>query len=113
VEPIAIWRAKYYQPGVWDGAGADNAIADYLAGLHRQSYGNTVWAAKFESTAQAAETAPKIAAAAHLKKEKDGYSGDQPTPGNGPSSGALSLWQNQEWVFMSTLPREVRIRGTR
>jgi hypothetical protein len=115
VEPIAIWRAKYYHAGVWDGAGADSAVAEYLAGLHRQSYGNTIWAARFSDASQAKDAAGKIAAAAHLRKDKDdeGWFGVQPPPGNDRTSGPLSLWQNNDWVFMSTLPREVRVHAGR
>ena len=79
--------------------------SEYDAGLHRRSYGNTLWAAQFSDAKQAAEAAVKIAAAAHLRKDKTGWSGQQPPMGfEKQSGGPLAMWQKSDWVFMSTLP---------
>jgi hypothetical protein len=105
VEPREIWQAKYYLPAAWDGAGADRAFANFAAGLHRRACGNTVWCARFDSAAQAAPAAAKIADAAKLKKTPDGWVGSQPPYGpQKESAGPLALWQHGEWVVMCTLP---------
>ena len=105
IEPREIWRAKYYLPGAWDGAGADMAFEDYSYGLHRRAYGNTLWAARFDSPTQAAQAAPKIAAAARLKKDGSAWVGAQPPySSEKESSGPLALWQHGPWLIMSTLP---------
>lgn len=110
VEPQLIIRAKYYQKGVWDAPGAENSEPEYHAGLHRLSFGNSLWAAKFESTEQAAAAAPIIAKAAHLRKQQGTYVGQQPPwawgKGTDITSGPLALCQKGAWVFMSTLPRD-------
>ena len=108
--PREIWRAKYYRDGVWDGEGEVHAFDQYSFGLHRRAYGNTLWLARFASTADAAAQAPKIAAAANLKPEGRRWVGKQPpyaggaNAGETDSAGPLSLWQQGEWVSMSTLP---------
>lgn len=105
VEPQAIWRAKYFPPGAWDGAGAARAFDNYSAGLHRRAYGNTLWCAQFGSAAAAAQAAPKIAAAANLRRVGDVWTGAQPPYGpEKASAGDLALWQQNDWVLMSTLP---------
>lgn len=110
VEPLEIWRAKYHRSGSWDGAGAQHAFAHYSAGLHRRAYGDTLWAARFESKQMAAQAAAKIAAAANLQQKKGIYMGDQPPyanvtyAGETKSAGPLTLWQSDTWVLMSTLP---------
>ena len=105
IEPREIWRAKYFRPGVWDGAGAASAFVNYSAGLHRRATGNTVWAARFASEAEAQTAAPKIAAAAKLKKEGAIWKGAQPPFSTEKESpGTLSLWQRGEWALMRTLP---------
>jgi hypothetical protein len=108
--PREIWRAKYYRDGAWDGEGEAHAFDQYSFGLHRRAYGNTVWMARFASAAQAAAQAPKIAAAANLKPDGKRWTGKQPpyaggtNAGETDSAGPLSLWQQDEWVLMSTVP---------
>lgn len=105
VEPRLIWRAKYYRPGAWDGAGAANAFDDYSNGLHRRAYGNTLWLAQFASPQEAAAAAPKIARAAHLHLNGGQWTGAQPPYGfDKTSAGPLKLWQHEDWIVMSTLP---------
>lgn len=110
-EPEEIWRFKYYEPGAWDAAGSAGAFADYAAGLHRRAYGSTLWAARFTTAKSASEAAPRIAVAAQLAHEGTQWIGKQPPyatgtyPGEKPSAGSLSLWQQDRWVLMNTLPR--------
>jgi hypothetical protein len=110
VAPREIWRAKYYREGAWDGEGEVHAFDEYSYGLHRRAYGNTVWMARFASPVEAAAQAPKIAAAANLKPQGKRWTGKQPpyaggtNAGESDSAGPLSLWQQGEWVVMSTLP---------
>jgi hypothetical protein len=106
VAPRVIWRFKYARPGVWDAGGAENAMANYAAGLHRRAYGNTLWAAQFADAGEAAAAAPKIAKAARLHRAGAAWQGPQPpyawdteTP-----PGETRLWQRGEWLLMSTLP---------
>jgi hypothetical protein len=107
-EPSEIWRVKYFRAGAWDGVGSVSAFDNYAAGLHRRAYGNTLWLARFKDAAQAAQSTPKIAAAAHLQEADGGWSGMQPAyangtyPGERKSAGPLTLWQRGEWVAMST-----------
>jgi hypothetical protein len=114
-EPVEIWRAKYFRPGVWDGAGAISAMDNYAAGLHRRAYGNTIWLARFSSSTEAQAAAPKIATAAKLAAQGTQWIGVQPpyangtVPGEQPSSGSLKLWQRAEWLIMSTLPVDVAL----
>ncbi|MDE1163387.1 MAG: hypothetical protein PW792_15800 [Acidobacteriaceae bacterium] len=109
VEPTEIHRFKYYRAGAWDGKGAVAAFDNYSFGLHRRAYGSTLWLAKFVSEAEAAEAAPKIAATAKLAKKGDRWDGSQPSYGfvppgqQGAPAGPLRLWQEKEWVLMSTL----------
>jgi len=105
VEPLEIWRAKYYAPGVWDKAGAAAAIAEYMGGLQRRAYGNTLWAARFADPGAAAAAAAKIADAAGLKKGGNHWGGPQPPIGFDPHpGGSLTVWQHGAWVLISTLP---------
>ncbi len=114
-EPLEIWRAKYFRPGVWDGAGAIKAMDNYAAGLHRRAYGNTIWLARFSTLAEAQAAAPKIATAAKLTAQDNQWIGVQPpyangtVPGEQPSSGSLKLAQRAEWLIMSTLPADVAL----
>jgi hypothetical protein len=104
-EPQIIWRGKYYRPGEWDAGGADNAMKDFNAGLHRRSYGNTVWVAQFASPAEAASAATKIAAAAHLQKKKDEWTGSLGSYGfEKVNAGPLVLQVKGQWVMMSSVP---------
>jgi hypothetical protein len=105
VMPRAIWRWKYYRPGVWDGAGEARAAEQYVAGLHRRAFGNAFWAAEFSSPQEAERAAPKIAGGARLKRQGDAWSGDQSSYGfSKESPGPLVLWQTGVWLLMSTLP---------
>jgi hypothetical protein len=108
--PAEIWRAKYFLPGVWDGKGAEAAFDAYSNGLHRRAYGNTLWMANFASSTEAAQAAPKIAAAARLGRAGAFWVGQQPAyAGNGyvgekTIPGPIRLWQQDNRVMMSTLP---------
>ncbi len=105
VQPQEIWRAKYHKPGVWDGAGADNAIGAYFAGLQRRAYGNTLWMARFRDEAEAKVAMPKIAAAANLKKEGELWRGQQVPYGNDTTSpGPILLQQRGAWLLLCTVP---------
>lgn len=109
VLPQQILRFKYYRVGAWDGKGAITAFDAYSNGLHRRAYGSTLWLAKFASVQEAAAAAPKIAGSAKLTKNADRWTGAQPMyangtyPGERKSSGPLELWQDKEWLAMSTL----------
>jgi hypothetical protein len=110
ISPQEIWRIKYYKPGVWSAPGASAAFENYSAGLHRRAYGNTLWIARFNSADEAASAAAKIAANAKLPKKEGIYVGKQPVlapTGSPESAGPLSLWQEGNWVLMSTLPQGV------
>jgi hypothetical protein len=105
--PLCIWRWKYYRPGVWDGAGEVRAAEQYVAGLHRRAFGNTLWAAEFSSAQEAKRAGSKIAASAKLKRQGDAWEGQQPSLGFGNQSpGPLVLWQSDVWLLMSTLPAD-------
>jgi len=109
VEPLDIWRAKYYAPGVWDGAGIRSTFFNYAAGLHRRAYGNTAWIASFENPTQASTAATKIAAAAHLVPFSTGWSGHLPAfawgnslLGDSPIPGTLDLTCTGASLLMRT-----------
>jgi hypothetical protein len=105
VKPKEMWRFKYFVPGGWDGAGYAYARADYLAGLHRRAFGNTLWLARFANATEAQAAISKIAEAAKLKPVANGWAGLQPALSMAPEDapGPLGLWQHGEWVVMSTL----------
>jgi hypothetical protein len=106
--PRVIWRWKYHRRGSWDGAGAELAFDHYAAGLHRRAYGDTLWAAQFASAAEAAQAAPKIAAAAKLTRHGHLWEGEQSPYGFQKAvAGPLTLWTTGPWVIMSTLPRDL------
>lgn len=113
VEPLQIWRAKYHKQGVWDGRGAATAFDAYSTGLHRRAYGSMLWHAQFRDAKEAEEVAPKIASAARLAASGKQWHGAQPAyangtyPGERPSSGPITLWQQDEWLLMSTLDAEI------
>jgi hypothetical protein len=109
--PVSIWRAKYLTPDAWAKANAYAAFDAYSFGLHRRAYGNTRWIAQFGSPSDAATAAPKIAAAAQLKKTGAVWIGNQPyyndnKPPNNPGRGPLALWQSGSAVLMSTIPND-------
>ena len=98
-EPSRVFAVKYHRPGVWDGAGAESAIGNFLAGLHRAAYGNTVLVAEFSSTARAE------AAAGRLNREKRiaaSHKGD----GKNPEKPPVRCFSRGVWLLMSTLPEE-------
>jgi hypothetical protein len=114
IEPAEIWRAKYYKPGSWDVAGSAGAFDAYSSGLHRRAYGNTLWMARFASAADSGKAGPAIAAAAKI----GGFNASQPgaratgvqpayssgtNPGDHPSSGPLTLFQQNQWLLMQTI----------
>jgi hypothetical protein len=111
--PRTIWRAKYYKKGNWDTPKAAGSFDNYMAGLHRRAYGNTVWLAQFSTPAEAASAAPKIAAAARLPFRNGQWTGEQPdysTPGqkyeDGKTSpGTLTLTHADDWVMMTAMQR--------
>jgi hypothetical protein len=107
-KPLQIWQFKYYVPGVWDGAGVHRSIPQYLAGLHRMAYDNTLWVAQFSSDAEAASAARQIATNSHWK-QKDAEWISVPTPPamgskESPVARTIRLWSNGDSVFISTLP---------
>lgn len=107
IAPRTIARFKYFKPGEWDYAGSKFARTAYQAGLHRRSYGNTLWAAQFSDEGEAVRSAGLIAAAAKLQAKPGGvwtgtaapHSDDKDEP-----AGPLTLWAGGHWIFMSTLP---------
>jgi hypothetical protein len=111
--PSAIWRVKYSEPGAWDGAAPLEALAprQFLAGLHRRAFGNTLWIAQFASPTEASAAAKQIADAAHLQPTGSGWSGPQPfgnttAEPHAPASAApppLTLWTNGSAVLLSTV----------
>ncbi|MFC6644175.1 hypothetical protein ACFQBQ_00920 [Granulicella cerasi] len=109
LEPLQMARFKYYRAGAWDGKGAAAAFDNYSFGLHRRAYGNTLWLARFASESDASAAAPKIAATAKLTRSGERWTGVQPAYGFAPPgqqsapAGPLQLWQQKEWVLMSTL----------
>jgi hypothetical protein len=109
VLPRTIWRVKYFSKGNWDSPGAAGSFDNYAAGLQRRSYGNTLWLAQFADAAEASAAAPKIAAAAHLKREGSDWTGRQPSYANNKyagetdSAGSLSLRQSDDWVLMTAM----------
>ena len=108
VEPAVIWREKFYQPGVWDLGGEDHSLKAFSDGLHRRSYGDTLWAAQFESPSAASAAALEIAKSAHLNKTRDHWTGKQgPLGPEKESAGPLSLEVKGSWVLMSTVPAEL------
>jgi hypothetical protein len=112
--PLEIWQVKYYKPGVWDKPGAAAAFENYSAGLHRRAYGNTLWLARFKSADEAAAALPKIAHQAQLSDRKGLFQGQQPYYGSPTPEdvrGSLSLWQRDDWILMSTLPKGVAEEG--
>ena len=86
----------------WDAGGVDSAIADYLAGLHRRTFANTLWTGVFASPEATTAAAEKIAAAADLTKAANGT-----WKGHGKSGGGepIELSINGSTVYMSDLPR--------
>ncbi len=109
VLPRTIWRVKYFSRGNWDSPGAAGSFDNYAAGLHRRSYGNTLWLAQFAGASEASAAAPRIAAAAHLKREGSEWSGRQPSYANNKyageteSAGTLSLRQSDDWLLMAAM----------
>jgi len=107
-EPLSIWRVKYHEPGQWDGAGEVASFHNYSAGLHRRSYGNTVWAAAFSNETIASVSAPLIAKAAGLHPSNSRWQGNLPAYawgipelGDAPHPGSLELWVESAFVLMS------------
>jgi hypothetical protein len=109
IEPLSIWRAKYYEPGQWDGAGEVSSFHNYAVGFHRRAYGNMVWAARFASDAVALSVAPLIAKAAQLSVEASRWRGTLPqyawglpVMGDGPQTGITELWVDGPYVLMAS-----------
>jgi hypothetical protein len=115
VMPRSIWQAKYYAPGVWDGAGQITSFQNYAAGLHRRAYGNAVWTASFGSPSEAAMAAPRIASAAKLKPSGSvSWTGDLPpyawalpVMGDAPSTGTLELRVVRDAVLLSAISKKL------
>ena len=115
VMPRSIWQAKYYAPGVWDGAGQITSFQNYAAGLHRRAYGNAIWAASFGSPSEATTAAPRIASAAKLKPSGSAsWTGDLPpyawalpVMGDAPSTGTLELRVVGEAVLLSAIIKKL------
>ncbi|MDE1178845.1 MAG: hypothetical protein PW789_19900 [Edaphobacter sp.] len=115
VMPLSIWQAKYYEKGQWDSAGQIASLYQYATGLHRRAYGNAVWAARFSSAAEAAQAAPRIAAAAKLKPAGSShwtgdlprYAWGMPVMGDGDSTGTLELRLDGDSVLLIALARRM------
>jgi hypothetical protein len=97
--PISIWRAKYFERGQWDGAGAISSFHNYSVGLHRRAYGNTVWVAEFADSATASHAAPLLAAATRMqdggsrwKGTIAAYSSGSAADGDALQNGTLEMW---------------------
>lgn len=107
-KPLQIWRFKYYVPGVWDGAGRLRSIPQFLAGLHRAAFDNSLWVARFSSKAEAASAAQKIGTASLWPQQNNEWLGNPaPLPkGNeqGPVTRTVRLWTKDDFVYISTLP---------
>jgi hypothetical protein len=106
VEPQEIWRFKYFLPGTWDVGGGAHSLQNYLVGLHRRAFGNTLWAARFASATEAGDAMAKIGAAAKLQLKGDKWEGHvAPTTGGMPTTTNQPriLWQHDDWLLMSTL----------
>ena len=108
IEPVSIWRAKYYRLGEWQSRGLIAAFHNYAAGLHRRAYGNTAWYASFASPVAAATAAPLIAKAAGLTRGTSGWKGDLPPyawgdaqQGDAPTTGTLELSVSGESILMA------------
>lgn len=96
-EPLRVCAVKYHRPGVWDGAGAEHAIENYLAGLHRAAYGNTLLVAEFATPEQAGT------AAAKLNREKR-IEASRKNDGKNPEEPPVNCFSRGRYLLMSTLP---------
>ena len=103
VEPAEMWRFKYFAENGWDVARSAGAFDAYAAGLHRRSYGNTLWLARFADSGSAQTALPKIAAAAKIQQGgvQPSYAGGT-YPGERSSPGPLTLTQQGPWLVMKT-----------
>jgi len=106
VEPVQMWRCKYYRTGAWDGAGVEKAIDDFNAGLHKRAWANTLWSATFASADEAQNAAGKIAAAANLNAAGEHqWAGTRAAPATSSAPPSpLVLWQRGATVFMADVP---------
>lgn len=99
-EPVRVRLVKYTRPGELDGAGHDNAVADYLNGLDRCAYANAILVADFASEAEAKEAGDKLANNGRIKDslkpdvQKRDYA----------SIRAVSVKTEGASVLLSTLP---------
>ncbi len=116
VEPLSIWRAKYYANGEWNGVGEVAAFRNYSVGLHRRAYGNTIWMGQFASEATATAAAPLIGRAAHLSLKGSRWSGSMPpyawgdaALGDSPQTGTLELWSEGATVLMQSRTNPARV----
>jgi hypothetical protein len=108
-EPLSIWRAKYYAAGQWDGVGQAASFHNYSVGLHRRSYGNTVWVATFADCTGASKAAQSVAKAAKLSPAGSRWQGNLPPyawgiagAGDAPQTGTLALWVEDRSVLMAS-----------
>lgn len=108
VKPVQIWQFKYYIPGAWDGSGALRSIAQYLAGLHRTSFDNTLWVGRFSNEAEATSAAQQIGTNSHWTQQQTEWIGTPaPLPvgsKDGPVARTIRLWSKGDSVFISTVP---------
>jgi hypothetical protein len=98
MEPIDIWRAKYYAPGVWDGAGIRSIFTTMLRVCIAEPTATPHGSQNFLNPTQASAADTKIAAAAHLVPAPTGWSGpippfawEAPLMGDNPVPGTLNL----------------------
>lgn len=108
VQPESIWRAKYHKPGDWDGVSFEYVIGNYLNGLHRRAFGQTLWIAKFKDTTVAQSAATHMASANRMKHLDPFYQGSIQMPYKEWQTAQiktvkLRLWQSGQYVLISSL----------
>jgi hypothetical protein len=123
VEPLEMWRSKYYKPGQWDLSGSKNSYVSYLNSLHRRAYGNSLLVMRFADEQTAQQAAGRIASGARLKNRRGNMlTGVQPIPSSkgfrdpgNPSEATwkapFSVWSAGQWVYLSSLPTEVKVKS--
>ena len=119
VEPLQMWRSKYYKPGEWDLAGSKESFVSYMNSLHRRAYGNSLLVMQFADPQTAQRAAGRIAGQARLgKRQGKMTTGIQPIPSSkwfrDPGNPKIetwkapfSVWATGPWVCFSSLPIEV------
>jgi len=114
ITPSSIWRVKYTGASLWGPAEKfeKSSMLDYLNGLDRRAFGQTLWIAQYPSPHDAAAAAGKIAESAQMQKQGSKWTGNGPwdkssaatatTPN--PLSMQLVLWVSGNKVLLSNVP---------